>query len=133
MLAAMASDPRRKQRRVDVLHRVINPVMRLAPLQVVLETTGRTSGKPRRVPIGGRHKGDQFWFVSLHGRASDYVRNIEHDNAVRLRLHGRWRAGTAHLLPDDDANARLAMLPLMNRAADRALGTDLLTIRIDLT
>ena len=42
-------------------------------------------------------------------------------------------ARTATLLPDDDARARLAQLPQMNSAAVRAVGTDLLTVRIDLT
>jgi hypothetical protein len=35
-----------------------------------------------------------------------YVRNIEHDPRVRLKLREgfrtRWHTGTAHLLPDDD-------------------------------
>ncbi len=48
-------------------------------------------------------------------------------------IDGRWRNGTAHPLPDDDPIARLATLPRMNSAIVRALGTNLLTIRIDLT
>jgi hypothetical protein len=52
---------------------------------------------------------------------------------VRLRLHGTWYTGTATVLPDDDVVARLAQLPRLNSAAVRAVGTDLLTVRIDLT
>jgi deazaflavin-dependent oxidoreductase (nitroreductase family) len=125
-------DPQRKQQRVDRLHRALNPIMRRLPLQVVLETTGRVSGRPRRSPIGGRLVGRQFWLVSVHGTSSNYVKNIQADNTVRLRLRGRWHTGTAHLLPDDDPHARMKQLPRLNSAACRALGTDLLTVRIDL-
>ncbi len=53
--------------------------------------------------------------------------------AVRTRIDGRWHNGIAHPLPEDDASARLTNLPRMNSAVVRASGTDLLTIRIDLT
>jgi deazaflavin-dependent oxidoreductase (nitroreductase family) len=99
---------------------------------VLLETTGRVSGKPRRTPIGGRLDGAAFWFVSDHGGAANYVQNIKANNRVRVRIRGRWHAGTAAPLPDDDPRARLATLPRFNSSMVRALGTDLLTVRIDL-
>jgi deazaflavin-dependent oxidoreductase (nitroreductase family) len=136
MLTGMTSnisDHDRKRRRVSFFHRhVANPITRRLPTQVVLETTGRVSGKPRRTPIGGRVDGAAFWLVSDHGAASDYVRNIKVNNRVRVRIRGRWHAGTAALLPDDDPGARLATLPRFNSSMVRALGTDLLTVRIDL-
>lgn len=98
----------------------------------MLETTGRKSGQPRHTAVGGRVIGTSFWLVSEHGTQSDYVKNIKADPAVRVRIHGRWRSGTAHLLPDDDAVARLAELPQLNSAVVRVMGSDLLTIRIDL-
>jgi deazaflavin-dependent oxidoreductase (nitroreductase family) len=70
--------------------------------------------------------------VSEHGEHSDYVRNIKANPAVRVRVGGHWRSGTAHLLPDDDAVARLGNLPRMNSAVVRMMGSDLLTIRVDL-
>lgn len=112
--------------------RVANPLMRRVPIMTLLETTGRTSGRPRRTPVGGRRVGGQFWMVSEFGGRSQYVRNIEVDPRVRVRVRGRWYAGTAHLLPDDDAAARLRTLPRLNSAAVTALGSDLLTIRVDL-
>lgn len=99
---------------------------------MLLETTGRISGRPRRTPIGGRLDGATFWLVSDHGGASDYIRNIRADNRVRVRIRGRWHTGTASLLPDDDPQARLATLPRFNSSIVRALSTDLLTVRIDL-
>ena len=113
--------------------RVGNPVLSRLPFQTLLETTGRTSGLPRRTPVGGRRVGDAFWFVSEFGDRSQYVRNIRADPRVRVRIHGTWHTGTAHPLPEDDARARLKALPRYNSAAVRALGTDLLTVRVDLT
>lgn len=110
---------------------VVNPVARRLPL-TMLETIGRKSGQPRRTPVGGRLVGNQFWLVSEHGPHSQYVRNIKANPAVRVRLRGRWRSGTAHLLPDDDPIQRLRGLPGVNSALVRAMGTDLLTIRVDL-
>ncbi len=112
--------------------RLANPLMRLLPTQTLLETTGRRSGEPRRTPLGGRRTGDQFWFVSEFGEKSQYVRNIMADPRVRVRLNGRWHTGTAYLLPEDDARARLRELPRFNSVGVRTFGTNLLTIRVDL-
>jgi deazaflavin-dependent oxidoreductase (nitroreductase family) len=113
--------------------RVANPLMRLVPIQTLLETTGRTSGQPRRTPLGGRRTGDQFWFVSEFGEKSQYVRNIKANPNVRVRLRGRWHNGVAHLVPDDDPRERLRSLPQLNSFGVRTFGTNLLTIRVDLT
>ena len=122
----------RKHHIVTSFQRRLNPLIRRLPLQTVLETPGRVSGVPRRTPVGGRRVGGAFWLVSEFGHRSQYVRNIEADPRVRVRIAGRWHHGTAHLLPDDDPRARLRGLPRLNSTAVRALGTDLLTIRVDL-
>jgi deazaflavin-dependent oxidoreductase (nitroreductase family) len=113
--------------------RVANPLMRRLPIQTLLETTGRKSGEPRRTPLGGSRVGDQFWFVSEFGEKSQYVKNIQADPNVRVRLRGRWHKGVAHLVPDDDPHARLRELPQFNSFAVRTFGTNLLTIRVDFT
>jgi deazaflavin-dependent oxidoreductase (nitroreductase family) len=120
--------------------RLLNPVMRraleagLVPRgAALLETTGRTSGQPRRVPVGDGLRGAEFWIVTEHGRHADYVRNIERDPRVRVKARGRWRTGTAHILADDDPRARLRWLhrPL-NDTGLRAMASELLVVRIDL-
>ncbi len=115
-----------------VQRRFANPLMRLVPTQTLLETTGRKSGQARRTPVGGLLEDGRFWLVSEFGERSQYVRNIVADPRVRVRVRGRWHSGTAHLLPEDDAATRLAALPTMNSAAVRAMGDNLLTIRVDL-
>ncbi|MFJ4655908.1 nitroreductase/quinone reductase family protein [Nocardia sp. NPDC088792] len=112
--------------------RVGNPILGRLSTQQLLETTGRVSGEPRITPIGGRRVGNQFWLVSEFGEKSQYVRNIQANDRVRVRLHGVWHDGTAHLLPEDDARERLRSLPRANSAAVRLVGTDLLTVRVDL-
>lgn len=126
-------------RRTDLRFRVttavqrrLNPILRRLPLQTVLETTGRVSGLPRRTPVGGRRVGGSFWLVSEFGERSQYIRNIKADPRVRVRIRGRWHEGTAHLLPEDDPVARLRRLPRVNSLGVRALGTNLLTVRVDL-
>ncbi len=125
--------------------RLFNPVVRRAliggiriPGYAVLETTGRKSGEPRRVPVGDGLDGEVFWIVAEHGRRAAYVRNIEANPRVRVRVRGRWRTGTAVPMPDDDPVARQRIMAArrrstrLNSAAVRALGTDLMTVRVDL-
>lgn len=121
-----------KRRIVHTVQRhVVNPVGRRMPV-TMLETTGRKSGQKRLTAVGGAVIDNQFWMVSEHGEHAHYVLNILANPAVRVRINGQWRSGTAHLLPDDDARARLKTLPQANSAVVRLMGTDLLTIRVDL-
>ena len=105
----------------------------LAPGVALLETSGRKSGLPRRTPVGNGLRGEHFWIVTEHGYGAAYVRNIEANPRVRVKVGRRWYSGTAHLLPDDDPYARLRWLrrPL-NDVALLAIGTRQLVIRIDL-
>jgi hypothetical protein len=61
-------------------------------------------------PLGDGRIGNQFWLVAEHGMKAGYVRNIERDPHIRLKLREglkyRWHAGTAHLLSDDDPRER---------------------------
>ena len=118
------------QRRV--LNPVARPAARLLPGYAVVETTGRASGLPRQTPVGGRLKGSTFWLVSEFGHQSNYIRNSAANPRVRLRLGQRWYAGSATLLEDDDPRARLRTLGTLNSLMVRAVGEELLTVRIDL-
>ena len=118
---------------------LLNPLPRLLlrttgfpPTHALLETTGRRSGKPRRTPVGNGLQGDTFWLVTEHGRPAQYVRNIEANPRVRVKVGRRWYGGTAHVLPDDDPRARQRTLSRANAAVVRAVGSELLTVRIDL-
>ena len=113
------------------------------PGYALLETKGRKTGKPRRTPVGDGRIGNQFWLVAEHGMKAGYVRNIEHDPHVRLKLREGLRYSTGTRAPRIcsptmirvSANAGwLTHLPSSagNARAVRLFGTQLLTVRIDL-
>lgn len=144
-----------RSRRVKVLmvrtlqRWIINPLVRTLfsvgfnPLGLaILETRGRSSGKPRRVPVGNGRMGDSFWVIAEHGMRAGYVRNIQRNPNVRVRLRVgfryRWVLGIASVLPDDDPLARqrriIAWHPLraFNAMNVRVLGGDLVTVHVKL-
>jgi deazaflavin-dependent oxidoreductase (nitroreductase family) len=139
-----------KHRIVHTLQKyVLNPPIKLAlavglPLlgYALLETRGRKTRKPRRTRVGDGRIGNQFWLVAEHGMKAGYVRNIERDPRVRLKmregLRYRWHEGTAHFLLDDDPRERQRWLAVQlpssagNARAVRLFGTQLLSIRVDL-
>jgi deazaflavin-dependent oxidoreductase (nitroreductase family) len=119
--------------------RLFNPLVKAftragpaVPGIAILETTGRKSGRQRRTPVGASVDGDTVWIVAEHGRKAAYVRNIAADPRVRIRIGRRWRSGTAHPLPDDDPRARQRSMAAVNATVVRLMGSDLLTVRIDL-
>ena len=127
----------RKRRVVTRIQRyLVNPVSKLVggylPGLVVVETTGRRSGRPRRTPVGGHLEDGTLWVVAEHGRRANYVKNIEARPRVRVRIRGRWRSGTASIDDRDDARARLRRHRTMNNLVAGLVSTDLLTVRIDL-
>jgi deazaflavin-dependent oxidoreductase (nitroreductase family) len=120
--------------------RVVNPLVRwavrhgLAPHSyAILETTGRRSGVPRRTPVGHVLDDDAVWIVAEHGPRASYVLNIRANPRVRIKLRDGWRSGTAHVLDDDDPRERLRRMGLrLNALVVRLMGTDLLSVRVDL-
>lgn len=139
------------QRRVSayVERHLVNPIVkrlvsagRLGNTYAVIETTGRRSGSPRRVPVANGLQGEVFWLISAHGPQAQYVKNLMAEPRVRLGLvrAGRleWRSGLAHVLPDDDALARHRRLGQdrlgyrLDGLLLRATATNPTTIRIDL-
>jgi len=130
----------RKHRRIRFVQRyLLNPPVKaatwlgLTPGLVLVETTGRRSGRRRRNVVGMLVEGDTGWVVSEHGRRAGYVRNIEDHPAVRVRRRRRWHDAHATALPDDDPMARLATFHRpSHEAAVKRFGTDPLTVRFDL-
>jgi deazaflavin-dependent oxidoreductase (nitroreductase family) len=120
--------------------RLLNPVLRpllergLFPsTHALLETTGRVSGEARRTPVGNGLRGSSFWIVTEHGWDSDYVKNIQRNPQVRVKVGSRWYMGEAQILPDDDPRERLRMLKRpVNDTLLQAVGTEMLVIRVDL-
>jgi deazaflavin-dependent oxidoreductase (nitroreductase family) len=129
--------------------RVVNPIVLVAwrlgippPGDALLETTGRHTGQRRRTPVCDGLDGQVFWLVAQRGHRSDWIRNIEANPRVRVRMRTRsgvvWRAGTARILEDDDPRERQRLIGQGDRmrrwcvCASAAMGTSPLTVRIDL-
>jgi deazaflavin-dependent oxidoreductase (nitroreductase family) len=120
--------------------KLMNPLLRrllewgvFPRTHALLETTGRRSGLPRRVPVGNGLRDGQFWILTEHGRAADYVKNIEKDPRVRVKVGRRWYSGTAHILTGEDPRERARQLRRpVNDAMVRLVGTETFPVRVDL-
>jgi deazaflavin-dependent oxidoreductase (nitroreductase family) len=121
---------------VRAYQRLAMPLFRtsagLVPGFGVIETKGRRTGLPRRTPVGGRLRGDTFWFVAGIGRRTYYMRNIEADPHVRVKALGKWHSGIAHLCPEDNANKRMFSVSPINGFFLLLAGGDHLSVRVDL-
>jgi deazaflavin-dependent oxidoreductase (nitroreductase family) len=114
---------------------LFNPLARrlagIAPWWVVLETTGRRSGRARRVPLAsGPVDGSTAWLIAVHGDRSGFARNIAAAPRVRLRLRGRWRTGTASVEPLDEQV--LARFNAYARMGPRTFGIEPKLVRVEL-
>ena len=61
---------------------------------VVVETTGRVSGLPRRVPLMTSRLGDRL-VVSTVRSDSQWLANLEAEPRARVRIAGEYRDATA--------------------------------------
>jgi deazaflavin-dependent oxidoreductase (nitroreductase family) len=146
------------RRALLIQNRLINRLTRLLltlglapPTYALLETVGRRSGRRRQVPVANGLQGDIFWLISGLAERAQYVRNIEANPRVRVKARParlrdgwrmRWRTGTAHLMPDDDARERHRRLGagrpgyradgILLRILAATASSDMLTVRIDL-
>ena len=103
------ADPKQSQTNVDPsqalfrsLNRIVKPLVKAglgSPLPiglgaVVLESTGRVSGKPREVPLLGLRIGDRV-LVSTVWDDSQWVKNLEADSNAAVWFCGKKRTATA--------------------------------------
>jgi deazaflavin-dependent oxidoreductase (nitroreductase family) len=124
-----------RRRVARAVWRVGNPLsLRLAgiaPWWVVLETTGRRTGLPRRVPLArGPVSGSTAWLIAVHGEHAGFVQNIAASPRVRLKMRGRWHAATATIAPLD--RAVLRRFSRYARLGPRTLGIDPALVRLEL-
>jgi deazaflavin-dependent oxidoreductase (nitroreductase family) len=113
--------------------RVVNPVVirfaGVAPWWLILETKGRKSGLPRRLPLAtGPIDDGTFLLVAVHGRRAAFVRNLEKAPEVRIRHKRRWYEGTASVEPLDDQT--LARFNLYARSAAGIASIDPVLVKV---
>jgi hypothetical protein len=100
------------------LNRVVKPLVKAglgSPLPiglgaVVLESTGRVSGKPREVPVLGFRVGDRV-IVSTVRSDSQWIKNLEADDQAAV-----WYSGKRH---DTTASVRRGPLNVVTLERDR--------------
>ena len=90
---------------------IIDP--ELAHLAVCdVETTGRLTGRPRRIEIwfAADPERDRIYMLSGGRDEAHWVRNLQRQPQVRVRLGARWFTGLAAVIeggPDDGTARRL--------------------------
>jgi deazaflavin-dependent oxidoreductase (nitroreductase family) len=60
-----------------------------SPKYLYLTTTGRLSGRPRRIEIWFTRREGRYYLVAEHGRRAQWVQNLLADPAVRVRVGAR--------------------------------------------
>jgi len=116
--------------------RVFNPIALrfgagVAPWWVILETTGRRTGRLIHTPLArGPMTVTTLWLVSVHGRQANFVKNLVKQPEVRVRHRRRWLKGRASVEPMDAA--RLAQFNFYARTGPRTLGIEPVLVKIDL-
>lgn len=131
----MTGDERKRRAKAMKAWRRFNPFARrlagIAPWWVLLETTGRRSGKPRQVPLAnGPFDAETAWLICVHGEHATFAGNIAANPRVRLRRRGRWYEGTASLEPLDPNT--LARFSRYARFGIRAVAIEPKLIRVAL-
>ena len=110
-----------KMKNVQKIHRLLYAIG-LGPLVgriiLLLTTTGRRSGKKRVTPLQYEMIGSDYYLGSARGVKSDWVRNIQSNPQVEIRVGGKHFCGTAEVVDDpskfaDFMEVRLERHPFM--------------------
>ena len=66
-----------------------------------LTTTGRISGQPREIEIWFTERGGRFYLIAEHRERVNWVRNIQAQPQVKVRVGDRHFDATARIVHDD--------------------------------
>jgi deazaflavin-dependent oxidoreductase (nitroreductase family) len=110
-----------KMKNIQKIHRVLYAIG-LGPLIgriiLLLTTTGRRSGMKRVTPLQNEMIGSDYYLGSARGIKSDWVRNIQTNQQVEVRVGAKHFYGTAEVICDpskfaDFMEVRLERHPFM--------------------
>lgn len=105
-----------RRRFANALHAVHRPwfAIRVPRGVGVLTTIGRKSGSPRVTYVKAVRDGNRVYLAAITGRHTLWVKNIQADPRVRIRLTGGTYAGKARPIGPDD--------PMYEAARERFCG-----------
>ena len=92
-----------KMKNIQKIHRVLyaiglGPV--IGRIILLLTTTGRKSGKKRVTPLQYEKIGAEYYLGAARGLKADWVRNIQADPQVEVRVGAKHFIGTAEVIDD---------------------------------
>ena len=92
-----------KMKHIQKIHRVLY-ALGLGPLIgriiLLLTTTGRKSGFKRVTPLQYEKIGDDYYLGAARGRKADWVRNIQSDPRVEIRVGAKRFEGQAEVVTE---------------------------------
>ena len=92
-----------KMKNIQKIHRVLY-AMGLGPLIgriiLLLTTTGRRSGMKRVTPLQYEMIGSDYYLGAARGVKADWVRNIQSNPQVEMRVGAKYFCGTAEIITD---------------------------------
>jgi deazaflavin-dependent oxidoreductase (nitroreductase family) len=99
-----------KMKNIQKIHRALYAIG-LGPLVgriiLLLTTTGRRSGKKRVTPLQYEMIGADYFLGAARGVNADWVRNIQSNPQVEIRVGARYFQGTAEVITDPSKFADL--------------------------
>ena len=93
--------------------------MSASPKYLYLTTTGRLSGRPRRIEIWFTRHAGRYYLVAEHGRRAQWVRNLLADPAVRARVGARSFRARARVV---DRRAERELVGAVRRRSEAKYG-----------
>ena len=113
--------------------KTVNPLTRpiagYAPWWVLVETTGRRTGRRRLTPLANApFDGATLSLLSVYGDSSAFVKNIRANPVMRVKRRGRWLDGTAEVV--DPTPENVARLGLYARRALLRIASDPRIVRV---
>ncbi len=81
-----------------------------------LTTTGRVTGEPREIEIWFTERDGRFYVIAEHRHRAHWVRNLQADCRVHVRIAGRQFAATARIVDDDQEPTLAAAVKALSDA-----------------
>lgn len=92
-----------KMKNIQKIHRLLYTIglgRFIGRIILLLTTTGRKSGKKRVTPLQYELIGSDYYLGSARGLQADWVRNIQSNPHVDIRVGGKYIQGIAEIVTD---------------------------------